>query len=427
MNMNIPNFDSIKIKDYVPQKRALQNSIPVYLFENKDMEVIFMKIVFPNAGTINQDKFFVASLTKTQLNADTKDYTALALSDAIDYYGLNFSASTSNERTILNFSFLKQYQSEVLKLIEQMVLYPLFKQDKLDITINNSKQEFLAKCQQTSFLAHREFMANLFGKENPYGRYASLSDYDMVNNEDIRLFYQKRYSFNQCYFILAGNTDEAFVNELNEVFGKNNWNSNSADISTRKIAIDKNYDCKTIITPLDSAVQSSICMGKMFPSIQDEDYIPLTALNCLLGGYFNSRLMSNIREDKGYTYGIDSFIAPYRYGSVFMIVTDVTADKDMATLEEIYKEMQILQTKSVFKEELDTVKHYMMGEMLRANDGVSEIADNYDMFVRFNLPLDYNSRSMEIVKSITADDIMNLANKYLQQDSFLVSISKNVK
>ena len=137
--------------------------------------------------------------------------------------------------------------------------------------------------------------------------------------------------------------------------------------------------------------------------------------------------MSNIREDKGFTYGIDSFIAPYRYGSVFMIVSDVTADKDDATLEEIYKEIGRLQTEKVSDEELSTVKHYMMGEMLRSNDGVSEIADTYDMFIRFNLPQNYNSCSMQTVKNITPEDIMNLANKYFCRDSFVISISKNTK
>ena len=154
--MNIPSFNNIEIKDYAPQKLFLDNNIPVYCFENKDMEVVFMKIVFYNAGTVFQDKFFVASLTKTQLAQDTKDFTALTLADAMDYYGVNFSATTSNERTVLNFSFLKQYQKEVLKLAGQIILYPLFNQDKLDITINNSKQEFLAKCQQTSFLAKND-------------------------------------------------------------------------------------------------------------------------------------------------------------------------------------------------------------------------------------------------------------------------------
>ncbi|MBO6118472.1 MAG: insulinase family protein [Bacteroidales bacterium] len=425
--MNIPDFNDIKIKNYIPQKIQLTNGIPVYCFENKDMDVVFVKIVFKNAGTVYQDKYFTASLTKTQLAQDTKDYSALSLADAMDYYGVNFSSSTSNERTVLNFSFLKQYQTEVLRLIEQILLYPLFNQDKLDITINNSKQEFLTKCRQTSFLAHREFMANLFGRENPYGRYASFEDYDKVKSEDLKLFYSKRYTFNQCYIIVAGNTDNVFYNQLGDILGKNNWNADTADTSSGGIAVNLNPKAETTVVNLDSAVQASVCMGKFFPDIHHKDYIPLTVLNCLFGGYFNSRLMSNIREDKGYTYGIDSFIAPFSKGSVFMIVTDVTAGMDGRTLEEIFKEIRILQTQKVSKEELDTVKHYMMGEMLRSNDGVSEIADSYDQFVRFGLADDYNGKSMDIVKNITADDIIRLAETYLNTDSFIISTAKNTK
>ncbi len=425
--MNIPSFNNITIKDYTPEKSVLKNNIPIYTFANNDLEVVFMRIVFFNAGTIFQDKFFVSALTKTQLAQDTKDYSDLSLADAMDYYGVSLTRANTNERTYLTFSFLKKYQKEVVSLIEQILLLPVFKQEKLNITIGDYRQEFLAKCQKTSFLAHREFMAGLFGKDNPYGNYASVEDYDKVTISDIEKFYKQRYTFNQCYIILAGNVDKELIRLLNDSLGAYDWNSSSADTTPNNIKINTQIEPKTIITHLDNAVQASICMGRFFPSIKDEDYIPLTVLNCLFGGYFNSRLMSNIREEKGYTYGIDSFIAPFEKGSVFMIAGDVTNDKDTATIDEIKKEMNLLKTEIVSDAELDTVKNYMIGDMLRDNDGVSEIAITYDRQIKFSLADNYNSYAMNIIKNITPDKIKELANKYFDEQQFIISISKNNK
>ena len=410
--MDIPDFNSISIKDYKPAKHYLSNQIPVYCFEDKDMEVVFLKIVFYNAGTIMQDKFFTASLTKTQLAQDTRDYTALELADKMDYYGINFSHSASNERTVLNFSFLKRYVQQAFELIEQIVLYPLFSADKLSLTVDNARQEFQTKCMQSSFIAHRQFMKALFGEDNPYGQSAELEDYDRITAEDLKQFYKKYYTFNQCYVILAGNA------------GKDTLET--AVLTHPVIQIDTSAKHHRIISDAKDAVQSSIVIGRLLPAIKHDDFIPLTVLNCLLGGYFNSRLMTNIREDKGYTYGIDSYIAPFSKASVFMIASDVTADKDNLTIEEIKKEIEILQTESVSTEELDTVKHYIIGDMLRSNDGVYDISETYDQMIRFDLPDNYNSWSMQKVKQVSQKDITDTAKKYLNTEQMVVSVAKNM-
>jgi zinc protease len=423
--MNIPNLDSITIKDHFPKKITLDNNIPVYCFENKDMEVVYMKINFYNAGSVFQDKLCVANLTKSQLSQDTKKYSALDLSEQIDYYGIGMSQLCTNEMTVLNFSFLKKYQTQAIDIIEQMVLYPLFNSDKLDITIQNYKQNLLAKYQQSSFLAQKKLVSNLFGEENPYGKYAAVEDYDKVNTEDLKMFYNKRYTYNQCHIILAGNIDEEFVRLLGNVLGSSTWNKETADTTPNNIIIDKENYAKTIITDLPSAVQTSICMGKKFPTIDNEDFLPLKILNCLLGGYFNSRLMSNIREDKGYTYDISSFILPYTNVSMFLIATDVTKDKDERTIEEIFKEIKSLKEKKVDSTELTTVKNYLIGELLRMSDGVSDIAETYDYILKHNLPENYYSKLIETIKKTDSGDIMRLANKYFAKNDFIISLCKN--
>ena len=158
------------------------------------------------------------------------------------------------------------------------------------------------------------------------------------------------------------------------------------------------------------------------PKVDSADYIPLTVLNCLFGGYFNSRLMSNIREEKGYTYGIDSALVPFKYGNTMFIVSDVAMDKTDATIEEVFKEMQRLQNEKVSQEELSMVKNYMTGEFLRATDGVAEISENYDYIIRFELREDYNSYMLEEIRKTDAESLMLLAQKYLKPVDFLASV-----
>lgn len=417
--MNIPDFSNITIRDYLPQVRKLNNGIPTYTFYSNDNEAVYLKFVFYNAGTMLQDKPLVASFTSKQLNKNTKNYNFQELADEIDFYGLSFIPRTAIERTSLDISFLNRHKENVFPLLGQIILYPHFEKSNLDIALSNGKQNYLTKIQQTNFLANKYFMQGIFGKDNPYGTYASVEDFDNVTKEDLNEFWQKHYTLNQCYIMMAGNVDENIFDLMNDYFG----NKNIPSIS-EKFGIDMEpVNQKGIIrNSLNSAMQSSIIMGKIMPKISHEDYIPLAVLNCILGGYFNSRLMSNIREDKGYTYGIDSALIPFRFGNIMVIGSDVAMDKENQTIEEIFKEITILQNEEVPQNELSIVKNYLTGEMLRSTDGVSEICENYEYILRNNLRQDYNSYMINQIRNITSATIRETAEKYLAPDSFLCSV-----
>lgn len=427
MKSNIPDFNTIKVDDFNPQVKTLDNGIKVYCFNNNDMDVVFSKFIFYNAGTIRQDKFFVTLMTKALLNQGTKSYSSLDIADGLDFYGVDFSAIATNEYTTISFSFLREYQKDVFPYMNEIIKYPVFPQKELDIVINKSKQDFQLKCQQTDFLARREFIANIFGKDNPYGKYGKIEDYDKVKREDLINYYNQRYSYNQCYIMASGNIDDSFIDLLNDNFGKERWNEKTAITKNEDIELNDKTISKTVYTNLDSAVQSSIVMGKMFPKIDSEDYIPLKVLTCILGGYFNSRLMSNIREEKGYTYGIDAIVVPIKNASVFMILTDVKADKDEETIANIYYEMEKLCKEEIGEQELNTVKHYLTGEALRNMDGVMDISDYYSNIINNSLPNNYNSYFIDIMNKVDSKKIKELANRYLTKDSFIISVAKKVK
>lgn len=423
--MTTPDFSQIKIKDYSPEIRTLSNGIVTYGFRSNQENVVYMRFFFDNAGTLSQEKFFTASLTKTQLDKDTKDHDYKTMAELTDYYGLLYTPVTSNERTSLLFGFLPRYQSEIFPLLQQMILYPRFNEQRLSNTIAGAKQIYRLKLQQTSFISQKNCMSLLFGKDNPYGVYAELEDYDKVKPEDLKRFWEKRYSYNQCHIVIAGNADEEFYKLLDKYFGSEKWNHESADLSTIEAAPNMTPHGERTRNIVENAVQTSISMGRLLPKTNHEDYIPLTVLNCILGGYFNSRLMSNIREEKGYTYGINSDISPFKYGNAMFIVSDVSSDKEEATLQEIFKEMRRLQQEPVAQEELSIVKNYMIGELLRSLGGIREIADNYEDILRYKLRQDYNSYLVETIRNTDEKDVIRVAKKYLDPDEFIISLAGN--
>jgi zinc protease len=163
-------------------------------------------------------------------------------------------------------------------------------------------------------------------------------------------------------------------------------------------------------------VQTSIRIGRHLFKRKDPDFYKFIVCNEVLGGYFGSRLMKNIREDKGYTYGISSNLAPLKNAGYWAISTDVKKEFAQATLDEIAKEIKLLQTKLVSVDELQTVQNFMAGEFAASLNTPFEIADRVRLMVLENLEPDFYARYISGVRAITPEQIMEMANKYLNFD-----------
>lgn len=169
-------------------------------------------------------------------------------------------------------------------------------------------------------------------------------------------------------------------------------------------------------------------MGRVLPKRDHTDMPGLVVLNTILGGYFGSRLMRNIREDKGYTYGISSFIIPMAELSVLVVSTEVGSAFAEKTIEEVFKEMRKLQTEPISNDELELVRGYMTGQILRTFDGPFAIADSLaSLFQYNNLNFGYIDDLIKTINQITPLELMELAKKYLDADSMVVSVAGSHK
>ena len=172
------------------------------------------------------------------------------------------------------------------------------------------------------------------------------------------------------------------------------------------------------ITNDAAGVQGAIRMASPFPNRHHPDFIKTQVLNNLFGGFFGSRLMSNIREDKGYTYGIYSYLENHLQDTAWVISTEAGRDVCEATIEEVYKEMKILRDEIVDADELLLVKNYMLGSILGDLDGPFHIINRWKNIILHGLPKDYFDTQIQTIKDVSAEELHSLANKYLQPESF---------
>jgi predicted Zn-dependent peptidase len=288
-------------------------------------------------------------------------------------------------------------------------------QQELDIYKQNMQQRLKVSLKKSDFIAGRLIDTYLYGENHPYGKFSRLEDFDALNREELLAFYQKYYQQGRFILFVAGKLPANIQSLLNTYFGDL---PNNKNISLSPLAQQRASEKKYSITNDAAGVQGSIRIARPFPTRHHPDFMKVMVLNTLFGGFFGSRLMSNIREDKGYTYGIHSYIQNHLHDTAWMISTEAGKDVCNATIEEVYKEMKALREELVDEEELLLVRNYMMGGILGDLDGPFQIIARWKNIVLNNLTEQYFYDSINTIKTITAEELQVLANKYLQPEDF---------
>jgi hypothetical protein len=397
------------------EKYTLDNGIEVYSFHGGVQEVLQIELVF-NAGNSNEKQKGVAAATNFLLKNGTSSKNAFQLNEAFEYYGAYCNRSCYNETAVLSLHTLSKHIEALLPVMSEMIADSILPSTELDIYLQNVRQRITVNLQKAEFVAGRLIDSYLYGEQHPYGVYTHLSDIENINIEDCKQFYKEHYLNGQCVIFASGHLPEGFKEQLNSSFGKLTLTKN--EFSFPKISTHPASEKKYRIQNDANAVQGAIRIGIPFPNRHHPDFKKVAVLNNLFGGFFGSRLMSNIREDKGYTYGIYSYFQNHLQQSAWIISTEAGKDVCEATIEEVYKEMKKLREEVVSEEELLLVRNYMIGGILGDLDGPFQIMARWKNIILNKLDETYFYDSINEIKTITADEIKTLANKYLQPENF---------
>ena len=416
-----PEFKTIEKIDIIkPSEKFLDNGVPLYTIHAGSQELTKVEFIF-SAGMYFQNRTLLASTTNTLLEAGTTKRNALQLSEHIDFFGSFLELEVGQDYSSITIYSLNKYLNESLAFVEEILKDSIFPLSEIEIHLANRKQKHLINSGKVSHLARRKFSELLFGAQHPYGIDAKTEDFDTLKQDDILNFYKNHYSYKNCFIVAAGNLPKDLHSVINTHFGKGNWGS-ASPIKSVEAKITSTRQQKHLVEKSD-AIQSAIRIGRVLFNKTHEDYFKFQVLNTILGGYFGSRLMANIREDKGYTYGIGSGLTSFVNSGFFYISTEVGSDVTKNALEEIYKEIAKLRNDLVSAEELETVRNYILGQFLRSVDGPFALAEKFVGIKEFGLDYNYYENYFKAVKNVTANDLRDLANKYLQEKDLIECVA----
>jgi len=394
---------------------TLDNGVPVYAVNAPEQEVLLIEWMF-YAGNCYEEKNVVAAATNYLLKNGTRKKNAYAINEHFEFYGAYLNRHSHHETASVTLHSLSKHLSELLPVVEELFTDSIYPEEELAIYKQNQKQNLEVNMKKCDFVANRLIDENLYGFTHPYGKYSSITDFDNLLRDDLIRFYDDYYINGKCALFIAGNLPTDIESLLNKYFGSLSLNKNEQLLInyTRNPSATK----KQHLINDEKGVQSAIRIARPFPNRHHPDFIKVQVLNNIFGGYFGSRLMSNIREDKGYTYGIHSYLENHIHESAWMISTEAGRDVANATVNEVYNEMKRLRNEPVDEEELHLVRNYMIGSILGDIDGAFQIIARWKNYILNNLSADYFNNSISTIKKITAAELQQLANKYLQPEDF---------
>lgn len=406
-----------KIKDIeglslpVPELYRLDNGIPVHVINLGAPEVLKLEVVF-FAGRPYEEKKLAARATVGMLKEGTRDYDSAAIADKLDFYGgsLNFPFNLDTSDVVL-YTLTKHF-GKLLPVFAQMLTMPTFPEEELQNFIKRNKQRLREDLQRNDIVAYRQITENIFGADHPYGYNSYLETYDGLQRTDLLRHFGRCYNSRNCFLLLSGRVNDDILSSLNEHLGSA---IPEGEAGKPRLEGEGLPPARQFIDHPDT-VQTAIRIGRRLFNRHHPDFPGMYVLNTVLGGYFGSRLMANIREDKGYTYNIYSMLDTMVNDGFLYIATEVGAKFVKETRREICREIETLQETLIEEEELEMVRNYLLGSFLTMIDGPFNVSEVVKNLLMESLPVTFFEAWVDGVKNIRPERLRELARQYLQPE-----------
>jgi len=405
----IDNINLIK-----PVHTKLDNGCDIFCFNSGDQELVRIEWIFNNLR-FDPAKPLLNVAVNTMLTDGTHKLSASEIADKIDFYGAFLQVDYGFDQSLVTLYSLNKHLQHTLPVIKDILTDSIFPQKELETFIRNQQQKLQVALQKNDVVARRTFNKALYG-DTIYGFSTETDDYKSLHRDDMLAHFKQMYQPSNCTLIIAGKIEQQTVDLLTNTFG-NAWENTPEAVDTTQPEIMHAPE-HFYFKEKPEALQSAIRMGIPLFNRTHPDFPAVQVLNTVLGGYFGSRLMTNVREDKGYTYGIGSGVSSLKHTGAMFIATEVGADVCKAAVSEIEKEINGLKTNLIPDEELSLVRNYMLGSLLGSLENVFSHADKFKNLYFSDLDYDYYERYTNTVKTITAPELLQLANKYLDFDRF---------
>ena len=400
-----------------PEKQSLANGMPLNILRAGSEEVVRFDLLV-KGGQLHQTQPLQAVLTNRMLREGTRSFTSVEIAERLDYYGAWLDLSSSVNHGYISLYSLNKYFPQTIRILASMIQEAVFPEKELSTVLEANKHQFLVNNERVDVLARKQLNRSLFGSRHPLGKYAVFEDYDKITPDILRQFYDTHYHSGNCSAYISGNVTPEIICAIEDHFGDGHWGKGSSVTRTPDFLPEPEPQ-KRVFIEKENAMQSSIKMGGFTLGRKHPDALKYKVLVTLFGGYFGSRLMSNIREEKGYTYGIGAGIVSYPGNGILIISTEAGNEYINPVITEVYHEMDRLCAEKVNSQELTMVKNYMLGDMCRSYESAFSLADAWIYLESEELDQDFYSRSVEAVKAVTPDELQELAQKYFCKENLI--------
>ncbi|MEP7323014.1 MAG: pitrilysin family protein [Saprospiraceae bacterium] len=399
-------------------KVDLSNGAELYLTNRGNIPALKLELMFP-AGRPYEHKNGLASATLQLIKGGTQKKSATKLAEGFDHWGSSLNFDFYVDNCGIKVFVLEKYLNRILPLFKEMLISPSFPLSELKLFKRQQKEKLRSDESRGDVIAYRSFTEQLFGSKHPYGYNSTIESIEAINREDLMEHYATRYNFTSCKIFLSGSFSTETSERVQHILG--HLPSSKIKNSIIKLpTINTNPGHHHI--PKADAVQSSIRLGRRLFTRSHPDYIPMYMLNTILGGYYGSRLMQNLRERKGLTYHIYSSLDTFALDGYFLISTEVDKSRSSLAIKEIYKELKRVREQKVTIKEFKTIQRYLKGSFLNYFENVlaqSELVRTLTLEGGVNAYLEL----LKGIDEMSIDRLQEVANTYLQEkDLTLITV-----
>ncbi len=392
------------------ETKYLDSGVALHIVQAGTLPLIKLEFIF-RSGSWFETFPGAALFTSKMLPEGTKNFTSKKISFLFERYGAFLENHSGPDYNSLVVYTMNRHLKRLMPVLRELIFDPAFPEKELDVIKKLQYNNLQISREKNSYVASTKFREIIFGKDHPYGRTINEEVISKQDRENLEKYHREFFPGN-FEVIISGIAGDDVVNMLEDTF---------SDGTKSRLKPFGDKPLKQNIEKLQlgrkESFQSALRIGSLSIKKGHPDFIRLMVMNELFGGYFGSRLMQNIREDKGYTYGIYSSLVSYRKAGYFVIAADVKKEFTKKAIEEIYKEIRILRNEKVPEKELDKVKNYLKGNYLSSITTPFSIAEKFKNVHFYGLGYSFYDNLFERIDQIDTDDLMSMAQRYLDPEN----------
>ncbi len=399
----------------------LGNGLPVFFVEKNDLPIVQFALSIDAGSRFDPPgKNGLAHLLSVLLEQGAGELDTFQLGDELERHGIIFDSSVQDENATLTFLSLSEKFDKALELFSLILFEPRLSQKDFEREKRKQITELLSSLSEPSYLAELVFRKNIFQPSSyMHPVLGSPATVGNIEHKDVTEFYRKYYRVQNSYLVVVGNIEQEELREKIEMkLGK--WN-NSTEVHFNETEL---LPAKRKIFLIDKkdAPQSEIILGHLNGKRNSPDYFPKRVFNSIFGGEFTSRLNSNLREEKGYTYGVHSAFYYKLISGYFFISTSVDTKNTINAVKEILNEFEKIKSEGVTEEETHNAKQHLINEFPSMFETYAHIVSRISTIVFFGLPFDYYHHYVENLRRVTTDDVNKVAKENISTDKLVLTL-----